>query len=240
MTSSLAHVTTVLFDIDGTLARGANAHHACMAHAARSHGFDLVFAHQGETVTANGHPVTGWLDAQVFRACALPHELTEAELASLMTTYCEEYEATTQFLGTLVPGAAQTLDLLAQSGIAVALATGNAHRVARRKLAAMGVDHHFTFAPHLGFGDMHADRTAMVRAAMGTGVRPECVAVVGDTPYDMAAAAAVGAAGVGVLTGSADEATLFAAGASFVMVSVAELGVLLTGASQVGPGLSQG
>ena len=124
--------------------------------------------------------------------------------------------------------------------VAVALATGNAHRVARRKLAAMGVDHHFTFAPHLGFGDMHADRTAMVRAAMGTGVRPECVAVVGDTPYDMAAAAAVGAAGVGVLTGSADEATLFAAGASFVMVSVAELGVLLTGASQVGPGLSQG
>lgn len=221
------HVTSVLFDIDGTLARGANAHHACMARAALQFGLPLHFTHQEETVTVNGRPVTGWLDAQVFRFCALPDGLTEEELSSIMTVYADEYDATTEPLGALVPGAHELLHLLAQQGLDVALTTGNAHRIARRKLTAMGIDHHFEFSPHLGFGDLHADRTAMVKAALGSGTDPARAVVVGDTPYDMTAAAAVGSIGVGVLTGSADEATLISAGAVHVIASVADLGALL-------------
>lgn len=223
----LDHAAAVLFDIDGTLVRGANAHHACMSRAAQDHGLTLVFAHAGESVIVNGQAVTGWLDAQVFRACALPHHLTDAETTAIMTDYAAYYEATSGPLGSLVPSAAELLDLLSESPLDIALTTGNAHRVARRKLASMGVDHHFDFAPGLGFGDVHVDRTAMVRAALGDRWDPRSVVIVGDTAYDMDAAAAVGAVGVGVLTGSADEAALREAGASHVIPSVADLGALL-------------
>lgn len=224
---ALDSVTTILFDIDGTLVRGANAHHACMARAASEHGLTLRFEHDDERVSVNGHAVTGWLDAQVFRFCALPHECSDAELAAIMSRYAAAYEALPEPLGALVPGASEVLAELAARSMNLRLTTGNAHRIARRKLASMGIDDYFDFDPSLGFGDVHADRTAMVAAALGADVPPHHAVVVGDTPYDMEAAMAVGAIGVGVRTGSADEQTLARAGASHVITSVADLQHLL-------------
>lgn len=228
MTTAPVHqVSAVLLDIDGTMAIGANAHHACMSQAAARHGFQLDFTHDGETVSINGRPVTGWLDAQCFRWAA-GRALDDTELASIMSAYGDHYERLPdQSCGRLIPGTDEVLRRLHGAGIALALTTGNAHRIARRKLTALGIADFFVFDPDLGFGDRHADRASMVRAALPIGHRPPQAAVVGDTVHDMSAAASLGAIGIGVLTGAADEATLREAGATYVLSSIADLPSLL-------------
>ena len=97
--------------------------------------------------------------------------------------------------------------LAARNDVVVGLVTGNLEPIGRMKLAASGLIGPFTFG---GFGSDHNDRGELIRLAVERaclahpGLDPTACAVthVGDTPFDMKAAATAGAQGIGVTTGS--------------------------------------
>lgn len=121
----------------------------------------------------------------------------------------------------LLPGVARALAHVdGRDGAIQSLVTGNTRAVARLKLEAAGIDGHFRWSCG-AFGDEHRERSRLVRLAReragAEGGPVDRVVVVGDTPYDVAAARAEGAHAIGVATGRFSAADLRAAGADAVL-----------------------
>jgi len=121
----------------------------------------------------------------------------------------------------VMPGVRPLLDVLTRrSDVFLSLLTGNYERAARLKLEYFDLWHYFAGG---AFGDAAADRNGLVAEAIarvaavgGPDVRPSEVVVVGDTPLDVACAAAAGARCIAVGTGNYDGGQLRAAGADVV------------------------
>lgn len=113
-----------------------------------------------------------------------------------------------------IAGAGRLVRELAGRGAALGLVTGNIRACAYLKLRSIALDDLFPFG---GFGDDHAERPAIARAAMaaaraaGHGGARACL--VGDTPSDMLAGRALGIPALGVASGNYTAEDLFAAGA---------------------------
>jgi phosphoglycolate phosphatase len=117
-----------------------------------------------------------------------------------------------------------------KAGFAVGLGTGNIKEGARLKLARVNLYDRFAFG---GFGDDHEQRDLLLaagvkRGAAKLGVQPGAVPVVviGDSPRDVAAAKAIGAACIGVGTGSSSAQKLLELGATAAFDSLAAPGAL--------------
>jgi phosphoglycolate phosphatase-like HAD superfamily hydrolase len=126
--------------------------------------------------------------------------------------------------------ALETLSALDPEAVAVGLGTGNIEAGARIKLARADLNRHFPFG---GFGSDAEDRPALLRAGAARGAArlgraaEACdVLVIGDTPLDVAAAHSIGARCLAVATGGATRAELAAAGADYLVGSMAESGAL--------------
>jgi phosphoglycolate phosphatase-like HAD superfamily hydrolase len=200
----------ILFDIDGTLVRTGGAGKAAMEGALTS-----AF---GVTELRDEVPYSGRTDVaivadllRVHGLAATPENcvrLRDAYLALLPTHLNEKG-------GEVCPGIPELLAALAgRPGMQLGLLTGNVRAGARTKLAHFGLWEYFAFG---GFGDEHADRDdvaraalAAVRAHVGGAVSPADVWVIGDTPLDVRCARAIGANAVVVATGwhPADELKL--------------------------------
>jgi len=188
--------------------------------------FDL----DGEVPLLNGTVVSGWIDSQVWQLVCREQglKLTKELSDALNDEYADRYQALLAsgvHPGTLLPGVHTALRALAAGGVRVALTTGNAHRIAAAKMAALGLGGWFTFDADAGFGDWRSDRTALVPAALAAlNTRAgERAALVGDTSKDMLAANTHGLVAVGVTTGACDAAALRAAGAALILDSLVEL-----------------
>jgi phosphoglycolate phosphatase-like HAD superfamily hydrolase len=223
----------VLFDVDGTLAVGSSAHLAALVDTA----WDVLALRVdvrmvGERPHIGGLDVTGWIDSQVVRMIldraqdeGGPQLAPDALVERYVATYAERLADGSAHAGRAVRGAADMLDRLASRGTQLGLVTGNAHGVARLKLAALGLDGWFSFDRDGGFGDWRESRAELPAAAaaeLGVALGPQ-VWLVGDTCADMASARAAGLTAVGVRTGGDDEGELRAAGADLVLASVADL-----------------
>lgn len=130
---------------------------------------------------------------------------------------------------TPVAGAEETFDRLRRAGMRVALTTGFDRQTLDRILRGLGwteggrgtVDL-TVCATEVAHGRPAPDMILRARDLLGRGA-PEPVWAVGDTPADMAAGRAAGAATVGVRTGHGDDATLREHGADVVVDSVARI-----------------
>ncbi|WP_281280028.1 phosphonatase-like hydrolase [Streptomyces hundungensis] len=127
-----------------------------------------------------------------------------------------------------VPGAREAVERLRFEGRTVVLSTGFARATQDAILAALGwrdlVPLTLCPADAGGRGRPYPDMvlSAFLRTGAVDSVRR--VAVAGDTSYDMLSGVRAGAGVVaGVLTGAHDEPALLSAGATHVLVSVAEL-----------------
>jgi phosphoglycolate phosphatase-like HAD superfamily hydrolase len=184
----------LLFDIDGTLVRdAAREHAAAIMQAAREvHGLDALYDGPFE---AAGR--TDWAIArQLLRH--VDDARVEALMPELLARAAALYDPP-DLSHTVVPGVPAMLDAVAAEH-RLALVTGNAQAIARRKLAAAGIPDVFAAG---GFGDDHHDREplpALARERAG-GAAPHEAVVIGDTPRDIACARADGAAVIAVTTG---------------------------------------
>jgi phosphoglycolate phosphatase len=218
--------TVLLFDVDGTLLSAGGAGRRALERA--------FAAHCGEAEPLRGIQFNGMTDPGIVRTGIerlgrdADAVLIEAILDDYLTLLPAELAATAG--PHVYPGVAALLEVLvATRHLAVGLGTGNLQGGARLKLTHAGLDGYFAFG---GFGSDHEERAELLRlgAARGAarlGVAPaDCrVVVIGDTPRDVAAARAIGAATLGVATGGFPVVSLRAAGATWAVADLADASV---------------
>ena len=217
----------LLFDIDGTLLNAGGAGRRAIArvfkeHFARHEIFDDVRFH-------------GMTDRAIVRGglaragLAVDEAAIDAVCAAYLAALADEVPRSAGFR--IMPGAAALLDALAgRSGLAIGLGTGNLREGARIKLEHARLYHHFPFG---GFGCDAEDRAELLRIGAERGARhlgaalAHCrIIVIGDTPKDVAAAQAIGAASLTVETSGFRGAELLAAGATWAFPDLGADGVL--------------
>ena len=220
----------VLFDIDGTLVLTGGAGLRAMNRACR----DLV----GHDSALDGIVLAGRTDWIILDDTLRCHgrALDEEVLGDLRQRYlqhlCEEIELPGTGAKRALPGVYQLLGALTdRDDVAVGLLTGNFAEGAKIKLEHFDLWKYFRFG---AFGDDSADRNALVPIAMERArvsgiadVAPRDVLVVGDTPFDVACALAVGAVPVGVATGGFKSDQLRDSGAEVVFEDLSNTSAFL-------------
>jgi phosphoglycolate phosphatase-like HAD superfamily hydrolase len=208
----------LLFDIDGTLLRGAtDAHRDALHFALREvHGIDA---------TEVRRPVSpaGRTDAEIARALLLAAGVAavriDEEADAVREACCEAYArlCPADLSETVLPGVRELLDWLSvRSDVLLTLLTGNYEAVARIKLDRAGIGRYF--GPLQGaFGSDAEDRAALpalARRRAGPVGKPwprSLTIVIGDTPRDIACAEADEVQCIAVATGPFSAAELGAA-----------------------------
>ena len=217
-------MTTVLFDLDGTLTSGDGLGTRCFFDAIEE-TFDLP------SVDRDLHGYDACTDAGIVArllADVRGRPAGEQELAKVRDRYLArlgaELERRPRAYRAL-PGAASMLRALPERlSVAVGLATANWEGAARMKLDSAELG-----GPPLvgGFAEDGLERAAVVRASLERvpGARlPACY--IGDRPCDVDAARSLGMGFVGVGSGS-NEAALRAAGAPSVIADYRDLDAFL-------------
>lgn len=212
----------LLFDIDGTLVRGATeAHAAALHHALREvHGLPEI-----ERARTLGIDPAGRTDGEIARLLLLAHDVSaeriDARADDVREACCEAYArlCPPDLSGTVLPGVPRLLELLhGREQVHVTLLTGNYECVARIKLRAAGVGRWFERGQG-AFGSDSEDRAelpevARIRAGRANEPHPrERTVVIGDTPRDIACARADEVRCFAVTTGKYPAADLAAADA---------------------------
>jgi phosphoglycolate phosphatase len=144
----------------------------------------------------------------------LAHWFPPDGIEDAVRVYRKHYLQLAGPLTSALPGAAEALAAVRAAGARAVVITAKFELTARLGLEGVGLS-----ADEL-FADAHGPEKGVVLRAIGATV------YVGDTPADMAAAAMAGAHGVGVTTGSFNEAELRAAGAADVLSSLTDFPAL--------------
>jgi phosphoglycolate phosphatase-like HAD superfamily hydrolase len=127
----------------------------------------------------------------------------------------------------LYPGVRPLLETLSENeSVVLGLVTGNIESCARIKLQQFDLHHHFVLG---AFGNEHADRNDIARLALRRveeslppATRLRAVFLIGDTPFDIAAAKSIDATSIAVATGKFDVAALRAAGAGVALADLSD------------------
>jgi len=195
-------VPLLLWDIDGTLLLKASLEHAQAIHAAieRVYGVAIPDAH----VEAAGR--TDFAIARSILALAdVSPERVDERLGELRAVAVEEYaKRVPQDLSDRVaPHVRKVLDELGErDDVTHSLVTGNLEPIARLKLRAAGIGHHFAKGQG-GFGSDAEDRAELpgIARRRARNHPAQDTIVIGDTPRDIACARADGVRVIAVATG---------------------------------------
>jgi phosphoglycolate phosphatase len=201
----------LLFDIDGTLVKGASREHAAALRKALEnvHGVDLDEVQTGITVAGR---TDGEIARMLLIEAGVSAERIDARAEDVQDECCRLYASLcpADLSATVVKGIPSLLETLAtRDDVQLSLVTGNFQPIARIKLKAAGVGHWFT-AGQGGFGSDSEDRTmlppiARRRAGEAAGLTTswprENTIVIGDTPRDIACAHADNVRCIAVTTG---------------------------------------
>lgn len=208
-----------LFDIDGTLLDTAGAGMSALREAAAT-----LFGSDAPPLDLAGATDLGVV-AEIFDHHGA--EPTESAVSVFFEIYLDRLQRNlrdVRFQPRLLPGVRALLDELAARQVTVGLLTGNLEAGARMKVRRFDLEHHFAFG---AYGGEHADRNrlgplAWRRAELhaGRSFTADEILVVGDTPKDIACAAAIGARCLAVATGHCGEDEL--AGAHRVVTDLTD------------------
>jgi phosphoglycolate phosphatase len=209
----LSHpVRAVVFDLDGTLIDGYDAIHEALAFALGRMGLPAPGPARVREMVGHG------LES-LFAQAAGPDRAEEG-----VRLFRDHYPEVAVSGSRLLPGVQATLDRLAASGLALALASNKPPRFSRMILEARGIAS--MFAAVAGPDDTHppkpdASMLAPLLAAMGS--RASETVCVGDMEVDVQFARAGGCRAVVLPTGSRTEAYLRGAGADALIAELADL-----------------
>lgn len=215
-------VTIVLFDIDGTLLDMRGAGRRSFVRALES-----AFGWRDEIAYVN---FAGNTDLNVLQQVARAHDhvLSEADRERFFRRLPVELKTLAAHAELILyPGVRALLEALsARDDVILGLVTGNIEACARIKLRQFDLDGHFVLG---AFGDDHAERNEIarlaldrIRASLPAGAIVRKIALIGDTPSDVAAATSIGALSIAVATGRFDTAALRAAGADHALPSLSD------------------
>lgn len=197
-------MTTILFDIDGTLINTGGAGKIAFAET-----FHELF---GISEISSNVGFAGRSDRAIAQELMQVHGIDASpENWQLFTTaFLPRLEQVLpRSAGEILPGVVELLDELATlPHVSIGLLTGNIAVGARAKLSHYKLFERFHFG---GYGDDWTDRCDIAVAALGAakqhanghGARNGKVVVIGDTPADVKCARAIDAYAVAVATGGA-------------------------------------
>lgn len=221
----------LLFDIDGTLMKGATGAHAQALRRALQNVHNVDVEGIGLTVS-----VAGRTDGEIARLYLLEAgvsaERIDARAEDVREECCRLYAGLcpADLSSMVVRGMPQLLSSLAvEDGMRLSLVTGNFEPVARMKLKAGGIGKWFAHGQG-GFGSDSEDRTMLPpiarrrageAAGLGISWPRERTLVIGDTPRDIACAHADDVRCIAVTTGPHRRDELV--GADFIVDTTAEL-----------------
>lgn len=191
----------ILWDIDGTLLHSGGAGERAIIRTARTlYGKDLALHeldYRGQTDSR--------IVRQIFTRFGIPW--SEENVVRFRDTYLEHLqEEIAACSGQVFPGVEPMLSTIEQTpGWTQGLLTGNFERGAEIKLDRFGLRRFFAFG---SFGDRRECRNEVARAAFaflrerwGDTLCARQIFLIGDTPYDVLCAQAIGAYSIAVATG---------------------------------------
>jgi phosphoglycolate phosphatase len=214
----------VLFDIDGTLTRGAGPHHRAALEAA-------ILQVTGHPATTHGIPVHGMLDhvilTMMLTACGVSASEAKRDLPRIIDVAQELYQTGVPDLrDKLCPGLPDVLEEMARRKVVLALVTGNLTRIAWHKLTRAGIHRHFRFG---AFGEMAATRGDLAKIAIAQARREGLIdsgsriSLIGDAASDVRAAKDAGVQSIAVRTGISPIGELQAEGPDFLLDDLTRL-----------------
>jgi phosphoglycolate phosphatase len=220
-------VSTVLWDIDGTLVRSGGV--AALAF------LDAVAEVTGVRPTSTWRDYGGRLDTEIADMLLTAVGATTnrvADVLEVLRRLVDERLGELRAQTSPFPGVEALVAKLAEAGVRQTVVTGNLASIARHKLEAGGL------VPPIeldvgGYGDSAPNRAAVAQVALdrlsAAGWRPDLggVWVVGDTPRDRACARAVGVRCALVATGRRPLEELSGLGADIVLPDLSDPGPLL-------------
>lgn len=203
----------VLFDVDGTLVDSNYLHVDAWVRA----------------FVAVGRPVDAWrIHAAIgMDSDRLLERLLGAEAESLGEEANENHKANyaeTAHLLRPLPGARELITVLAEHGVAIVLATSAPDDELALLRSVLDIDDLITATTNADDVDTAKPEPELVHIAIHrSGCPPDQVVFVGDSVWDMQAAARAGIGRIGVLSGGIGERDLRDAGAEEIFDDPAEL-----------------
>ena len=177
-----------------------------------------------------GIAMFGRTDAGILFDAAVAHDVADSELGRFRGVYLAHLATEIAKPGPrkgIMPGVRRLLDLLAdRTDVYLALLTGNYEAAAQVKLEYFDLWRYFRCG---AFGDDAPHRNSLLPKALdrirqcgGPDAGPADVVVIGDTPLDVACAAASGARSIAVATGSYDVDALRSTDADVVLKDLSD------------------
>jgi HAD superfamily hydrolase (TIGR01509 family) len=207
-----------LFDLDGTLVDSVYQHVLAWHEALRSEGIELSIWRIHRKIGMSGGLFANQLLRELGRDVG--SEITER----LRAVHAETYRKLSAGGVIPLPGARALLEGLTADGVPWAIATSGRMETAAVNLEALGVDPATAVVvtrDQVRFAKPDPD--LFVEAARRLGVGIESAIVVGDSIWDMLAAARCRALGVGLLSGGYGQDELERSGALRVYADPADL-----------------
>ena len=155
--------------------------------------------------------------------------LTGPENDNAVKVFREYYATKGLFENTLYNGMLQLLDQLVRAGASLYVATSKYDTYARQVLRYFSIEGYFTDVSGADYSGLHASKTDLVATLLRrNNIRdPLEVVIIGDTGYDIDAAAEFGIDSIGVTYGFSSNEEIASFSPDYTAGSVAELGKLL-------------
>jgi HAD superfamily hydrolase (TIGR01509 family) len=206
-----------LFDLDGTLVDSVYNHVRAWHVALREQGLDLSVWRIHRKIGMSGGLFTAQLQRELGR------QIDEATLERLRDRHAELFRELSKDVPPL-PGAVELLQELTAHELPWAIATSGRMRTAATNLASLGVDpDEATVVTRDEVRYAKPDPDLFVEAARRLGTSTDGSYVIGDSIWDMYAAARCGALGIGFLSGGYGRDELERAGAMRVFDDPADM-----------------
>jgi HAD superfamily hydrolase (TIGR01509 family) len=195
-----------LFDLDGTLVDSVYNHVRAWHLALREEGIELSVWRIHRKIGMSGGLFTHQLLRELGRA------IDDATIKRLRARHAELYVSLASEIVPL-PGAVELLKKLTELELPWAIATSGRMETAKENLRSLGVGEHAVVVTRDQVKYAKPDPDLFVEAAERLGATAQGSYVIGDSIWDMIAAARCGALGIGLLSGGYGRDELERAGA---------------------------
>lgn len=215
----LSTVTSLLFDLDGTLTDPKEGITRSVEYALNQ--FGQTVAHPDELIPYIGPPL---YDSFIELAGMSPEDAQKA-----VGYYRERYRVTGIYENMVIPGIPALLTDLRNMGFSLYVATSKPTVFAEEILRYYGLDGFVKFVGGSNLDGTRSKKAEVIAYVLEqNGLKPEESLMIGDRKHDIIGAAACGVLSLGVTFGYGTEAELSAAGADFIAYRVEEIREMLS------------